>query len=68
VVALDQVDAERAQQVECGLILHPFGNRLHIEVPCDRDDRLHEPLVGRILGQPAYEVDVDLQLGDRKVL
>jgi hypothetical protein len=64
VVALRIVDPVFAQQRQRRLVLDALGDRLELEALGEPDDGADEVLVGRVVGQVADEVDVDLQRAD----
>src|SRR6185312_12058521 len=66
--ALGVVDPEPADRRQRLLVLDSLGDGLLAEAAGDRDDRLDQLLVGRVLLQLADELDVDLQILSRDVL
>ena len=68
VVALREVDAELAQQLERLGVLDALGDGLQAEAARERDDRLDDVGAGRVRREVAHELDVDLEEVERELL
>ena len=68
VKALGKVDAVCPEQRQGLFVLDALRDRLETERLGQADDRGHDVAVGRIRGEVAHEVDVDLDVGERQVL
>lgn len=66
--SLGVVDAEPAQELERGLVLHALGDRGSPEAAGHFDDRLYGHPVGRGAGDLLDELAVDLERVERQVL
>ena len=67
-VALGVVDPELSQERERLRILDALTDRLHGEGLGERDNGLDDVAAGRIAREVAYELNVDLQIVDWKLL
>ena len=68
VVALREVDAELAQQLQGLGVLHALGHGLQAEAACQVDHRLHHVAARVVVGQVVDELDVDLEEVDSELL
>ena len=68
VVALGEVDPVRAQELQRFSVLNAFGDRFLTEALGEIDYRFDQVLVCRVVLEVVHELDVDLEVPDRKLL